>query len=118
MAGKMVHFELPSGDAERAKAFWSGVFGWEFSDPMGVQYWLTRSAEGEGGAIFTASDDARGLKVYFDTEDIDATMTKIREAGGSASDKLPIPGTGWFSAGTDSEGNDFGVFESDESVTV
>ena len=32
MAGKMVHFELPATDVGRAKAFWSGVFGWQFGD--------------------------------------------------------------------------------------
>ena len=26
----IVHFELPSADTDRAKAFWSGVFGWTF----------------------------------------------------------------------------------------
>ncbi len=29
MAGKIVHFELPSGDADRASGFWSGLFGWQ-----------------------------------------------------------------------------------------
>ena len=24
----IVHFELPAADVERAKGFWSGVFGW------------------------------------------------------------------------------------------
>jgi predicted enzyme related to lactoylglutathione lyase len=32
MAGSLVHFELPSGDASRAEQFWSGVFGWKFND--------------------------------------------------------------------------------------
>ena len=33
MAGSLVHFELPSEDATRAKRFWGGVFGWTFNDP-------------------------------------------------------------------------------------
>jgi predicted enzyme related to lactoylglutathione lyase len=32
MAGSLVHFELPSEDAARAKQFWSEVFGWTFKD--------------------------------------------------------------------------------------
>ena len=28
MAGEVVHVEFPSGDADRAQAFWGGLFGW------------------------------------------------------------------------------------------
>ena len=114
MAGKLVHFELPAADAARARGFWSGVFGWEFGDPMGAEYWMTRTGEEQGGAIYPA--DHTGLLAYFDSDDIDATLAKIREAGGTADDKQPIPHVGWFAHCTDTEGNRFGVFESDESV--
>ncbi len=41
MTGKLVHFELPSKDTARAKAFWSGAFGWDVNtqtvaDPLRV----------------------------------------------------------------------------------
>lgn len=116
MAGKIVHFELPSRDTERAKAFWGGAFGWEFGDPMDMEYWLTQTGEGQGGAIY--KDEKRGLTVYFDTDDIDATLAKVVEQGGTAGAKAPIPNVGWFAHCTDTEGNDFSVFESDESVTA
>jgi len=116
MAGKMVHFELPARDAGRAKGFWGGVFGWEFGDPMGMEYWLTRTGEDQGGAIYEA--DKLGLTLYFDTDDIDATLAKVKELGGAAGDKTPIPHTGWFAHCVDTEGNDFSVFQSDETVTA
>jgi predicted enzyme related to lactoylglutathione lyase len=116
MAGKIVHFELPSQDTDRAKAFWSGVFDWEFGDPMGMEYWLTRTGDDQGGAIY--KDEKRGLTIYFETDDIDATIARVREHGGVAADKVPIPSTGWFARCTDSEGNDFSAFQSDESVTA
>ncbi len=28
--GRPLHFEIHAGDVERAKAFYGGVFGWEF----------------------------------------------------------------------------------------
>ena len=37
MAGTIVHFELPSADADRASAFWGGLFGWNigtFAEPV------------------------------------------------------------------------------------
>ena len=42
----------------------------------------------------------------------------MRELGGDAEDKQPIPGIGWFARCKDSEGNSFSLFQSDESVTM
>jgi predicted enzyme related to lactoylglutathione lyase len=50
------------------------------------------------------------------TDDIDATLAKVREAGGSGEEKQPIPQTGWFARCKDTEGNSFSLFQSDESV--
>ena len=30
MTGEIVHYEIEAEDADRAQAFWSGLFGWEF----------------------------------------------------------------------------------------
>jgi predicted enzyme related to lactoylglutathione lyase len=42
----------------------------------------------------------------------------VREAGGEAEDKQPIPGVGWFTRCKDTEGNPFGLFQTDESVQM
>ena len=119
MPGKLVHFELPAQDVTRAKDFWSGVFGWSFNDPgmAGVEYWMTQTGEGQGGAIFPSDGSMRGPIVYFDTDAIDASIAKVRALGGKAEEKSPIPHIGWFARCTDTEGNDFSLFQSDESVT-
>ena|SRR5579872_2662995 len=117
MSGKLVHFELPARDTARARTFWSGVFGWSFADPgiPGVEYWLVRTAADQGGAVFAG--ETHGAIVYFETDDIDASVAKVRAGGGRADDKQPIPGVGWFARCTDTEGNDFSLFQSDESVS-
>jgi predicted enzyme related to lactoylglutathione lyase len=70
-----------------------------------------------GGAIYPDADTAgSGPVVYFGTSDIDASIAKARELGGSADDKLPIPGIGWFARCVDTEGNSFSLFQADESV--
>jgi len=44
-------------------------------------------------------------------------MTAVREAGGEIiQERMPIPGVGWFSAFTDTEGNRFGLMQPDESA--
>ena len=118
MAGKLVHFELPAQDTTRAKSFWNGVFDWglDQSGMPGMEYYLVRTGEDQGGAVMKS--DGRGVIVYFDTDDIDASIAKVRDNGGKADDKQPIPGVGWFARCTDTEGNDFSLFESDESVSV
>ncbi len=118
MAGKLVHFELPAADAGRATAFWSGVFGWEFGESAmpGMEYYTTRTGEDQGGAVLS-SEGPFGIVVYFDTDDIEASIAKVRELGGKADDKHPIPHIGWFTHCTDPEGNEFSLFQSDESVS-
>ena len=118
MPGKLVHFELPAKDAARAREFWTGVFGWTFADPMGAEYWMTRTGEEQGGAVYSPEGEASGLLAYFDTDNIEVTIEQVRAGGGTANDRQPIPHVGWFAHCTDTEGNRFGVFESDESVTV
>ncbi len=111
MAGKLVHFEVPASDSGRAREFYSGLFGWQFQPPFGdMDYHLT-----EGGAVM-GSENVGHLVVYFDTDDIDASVAKVRELGGEAADKQPIPGVGWFSGCSDIEGNAFSLFQSDESA--
>ena len=117
MAGKLVHVEINAADADRAQGFWSGVFGWEVGPPMSpeMDYRMFRTGEDQGGAI--VGGQAQGpLTVYFDTEDIDADLAKVRDLGGSADEKQPIPHVGWFARAKDPEGNPFSLFQSDESV--
>jgi predicted enzyme related to lactoylglutathione lyase len=119
MAGQLVHFELPSSDTARARSFWSGVFGWTFSDPgiPGLEYWMTRTGENQGGAVLPAEGDPGGVVVYFDSDDIKASVAKVREFGGSSEDPSPIPNVGWFARCADSEGNSFRLFQRDESAS-
>jgi predicted enzyme related to lactoylglutathione lyase len=118
MAGKMVHFEIAASDADRATAFYSGLFGWEFGDSgmEGIDYRMTRTGEDQGGAVYPSDEAGGGLKIYFDTDDIDATLAKVRESGGEAEEKQPVPHMGWFAACKDTEGNAFSVWQSDESA--
>ena len=117
MEGQLVHFELPAENAGRAKEFWKSLFGWKFREWTGpVEYHMLEGIE-PGGAIYPSEDQAgAGLIVYFGTSDIDASITKARELGGSADDKQPIPTIGWFARCRDTEGNEFSLFQADESV--
>jgi uncharacterized protein len=120
MTGQLVHFEVQAEDSDRAAAFYGDVFGWDFQDVgmPGMEYRMVRTGESQGGGLYQSDDRTGHLTVYFDTDDIDATIAKVRESGGEAGDKQPIPGVGWFAAAKDTEGNAFSLFESDESVSM
>ena len=55
---------------------------------------------------------------YFDTDDIDASIATVRELGGKAEDKSPVPTHGWFAACSDSEGNVFSLWQSDPAAAL
>jgi predicted enzyme related to lactoylglutathione lyase len=114
MAGEVVHIEFPAEDPERAQAFWGGLFGWTFQDSgmPDVDYRMARTGEGSGAAVME-SDERGAPNFYFATDDIDASLAKVRELGGSAADKMPVPTHGWFAACSDSEGNAFHLWQAD-----
>ena len=117
MAGRLVHFELPAQDTGRAREFYGSLFGWTFNSWDGpMEYHMTEAGGQPGGGIYLSDSGERGPKIYFDVEDVDAAAARVRELGGSADDPMPIPGVGRHSQCTDTEGNPFGLFESNESV--
>ena len=116
MAGKLVHVEIKAADLDRAQGFYSGVFGWEIGPPMSpeMDYRLFQTGEDQGGGLYAGEPGS--LDVYFDTDDIDATIAKVRSGGGESGDKQPIPSVGWFANCKDTEGNAFNLFQSDEAA--
>jgi uncharacterized protein len=116
MGKRVVHVEFPAQDVERGRKFWEGVGGWSVNDAgmEGMQYLMWQEGD-QGGAIYSMEGQS-GSTIYLGSDDIDADLAKVKELGGEAEDKQPIPHIGWFSRCKDSEGNEFSLFQSDESV--
>jgi uncharacterized protein len=117
MGKQVVHLEFPAQDLERCKKFWEGVGGWSIKDSgmPGMQYLMWQEEEGRGGGIYSMEGQS-GTRVYLGSDDIDADIAKVRELGGEADDKQPIPGIGWFTGCKDTEGNEFSLFQGDDSA--
>jgi predicted enzyme related to lactoylglutathione lyase len=81
-----------------------------------IDYRMVMTGDKQGGGFYQSDSPSGHLTVYFDTDDIDASIAKVRGGGGEAEDKQPIPGVGWFSGCKDTEGNAFSLFQSDESA--
>jgi uncharacterized protein len=118
MAGKLVHFEVPAQDASRALGFYQDLFGWKFQEYPGAPggYHMTQFDDQTGGAIQGGGRGSGAILVYFDVDDIRAEAKRVGELGGQAEKPSPVPQMGWFARCKDTEGNDFGLWQSDESA--
>jgi uncharacterized protein len=117
MAGQVVQVEIPAGDTARSREFWGSLFGWEFENYGGpVEYHMTRIDESTGAAVYPADGNERGMRVYFDVDDINAAAARVRELGGQAGEGMPVPSMGWFAHCQDAEGNEFGLWQTDPSA--
>ena len=118
MGKKVVHVEFPAKDLERGKKFWEGVGGWKIEDSgmPGMQYLMWQEGD-QGGGVYSM-EGMSGTTLYLGSDDMDADIAKVRELGGEADDKQPIPNIGWFARCKDSEGNEFALYQSDENAPM
>ena len=120
---KIVHFEIPVDDAERASAFYRDTLGWQIAGFGAQPYWLvTAGADdepGANGALIARGDVHRSPVLIAGVEDIDATIHKVEVGGGRMlQGKLPVPGVGWSAYFLDPEGNTVGIFQADPNAAT
>lgn len=124
MASRVIHFEIQADDVQRAKAFYEKTFEWT------VQQWMS-TEQGAGMdyyGLITGPDGTPGinggmyqrpaekpLHTYdctIQVDDIDKAIEAVKANGGTVtSEKMQIPGVGWFAGGLDTEGNKFGMMQ-------
>lgn len=122
---KVIHFEIPANDMERADDFYEKVFGWKIDKAsMGdMQYHLTQTVPvdendmpKEMGAINGAlmeKDGVVGAPVLtIGVPDIKAHMEKIEENGGKILMSVQtVKGMGLYARFTDTEGNVMAIWQ-------
>lgn len=129
---RVVHFEIQVDDVERAKAFYSAAFAWEFQDWSeavgGATYWgIVTGPEDQpginGGLLqrpAPAPDAHQGTNAYvctLEVDDYDAAEARILEAGGQvALPKMALVGMAWQGYYLDPEGNTFGIHQPDPTA--
>ena len=122
MSGRVVHFEIPYDNEERAHAFYTGAFGWTMTRLPGMRYVLTTTGPSDQGppsepGFINGGLLERGLPVVgpvivMDVEDIDSALSDIGRLGGTVvSDKQPVDDMGFAAYFRDSEGNLMGLWQ-------
>lgn len=114
MANPFVHLELNTPDLEKAKKFYSDLFGWSFTDnpmPMGI-YSTFKPDSGPGGGAVSMSDAPTGWLAYVGVDDIRASTKKAALLGAQVlGDSMEIPGVGWMSLLLDPTGAKIALFQ-------
>jgi predicted enzyme related to lactoylglutathione lyase len=119
---RIVHFEIPADNFERASAFYAQALGWEFQQfPGPMKYSLVRTGApgtpGIDGGLMERRGPAQAPTLVAGVESVDASSTQIAKAGGiNVVPKMAIPGVGWCAYFKDTEGNIFGIFQDDASA--
>ena len=124
MSGRVVHFEIPFDDGDRARSFYKEIFDWQVQTmpEMGGYTLVVSGPSGDagpteagfinGGMLSREQSATPGPVIVVDVESIDATLEKIGGLGGSTVvEKVPVGDMGFAAYFTDPEGNVVGLWE-------
>jgi uncharacterized protein len=119
---RIVHFDIPSDDPERAQKFYHDVFGWEFNKWDGpMEYWMIKTGDdkqpGINGGLARRMPGQIGMTNTLEVPSLDEYTSNITSKGGQVLiPRMPIPGVGYFATCMDTEGNIFGMIQMDNSA--
>lgn len=129
MSGKIVHFEIPFDDGDRARSFYKDAFGWKLDEMPEMSYTIasTGPVTGEGmpsepgyinGGMFERNSEfSTSPVIVIDVDNIDASLDQIKELGGSTvTAKMPVGDMGFAAYFADPEGNMMGLWETASST--
>jgi predicted enzyme related to lactoylglutathione lyase len=123
---KVVHFEIPVDDRDRAKGFYGEAFGWELNTmameggeyttatttPVDTTTMAPTEPGGINGGLMDRSSQTPNPVITIGVDGIDDTLKKVEAAGGSTLvPRTPITDMGAFAYFKDSEGNVMGLWE-------
>ena len=93
MSGEVVHFSLPADNPERARKFYSSIFGWKMDETPGIDYTMVSTGTTDekgmpkapgyiGGGIGKRGDQLQHSVITITVDDISATEKTIEKHGG------------------------------------
>lgn len=123
MDGKVLHFEIPVDDSDRANAFYGGVFGWQLMPMPEMGYTMVTTGPSNmetgpeepgfiNGGMFKREEPSRAPNVVIGVASIDEALKQIEAAGGkTVSEREPVGDMGFSAYFNDTEGNLVGLWE-------
>lgn len=120
---RVVHFEIPVDNPDRALDFYGKLFGWQFQKFPGPQdYWVVTTGPAEqpginGGIMRRPKGPAAATVNTVQVDDLDASVRAAEANGGkNVVPRMAIPGVGYLAYCADPEGNVFGIMQADATA--
>ena len=123
MSGKVVHFEIPFDDGDRARKFYSDLFGWQIQEIPDLHYSIVQTGPTSddgfpvekgyiGGGMLKRESPTDRPVITIDVDDIDETLKRIEELGGmTLVGRQDVGDMGWAAYFKDVEGNLMGLWQ-------
>src|SRR5206468_3901266 len=120
-AASIAWFEIPVDNPERAKAFYSNLFGWKINPfPGSGDYWHIDTGGADAspdGALKKRKHPQEPVVNYVSVDSVNKFADKIAKLGGKISmAKTAVPQMGYFAVCQDTEGNPLGIWETDANA--
>ena len=127
MTGRVVHFEVPFSDGDRARNFYKQIFDWQLNEMPEMKYTIVSTGPAAedtgmpaepgyiGGGMFEREPAfPQGPVITIDVQNIDDALAKIRSLGGEAvgEKNRQVGEMGFAAYFKDTEGNVMGLWES------
>lgn len=120
---KVVHFEIPVDDLDRAQKFYKSVFDWKMDSMPGMEYILIRTVPvdeqgrpAEPGAInggmMKRQRPVNCPIIVINVQNIDDAVKKVKSKGGEiVREKMQVGDMGYAAYFKDPEGNIIGLWQ-------
>ncbi|MBI2079499.1 VOC family protein [Candidatus Micrarchaeota archaeon] len=123
--GNIAYFEIPSDNVERARKFYSTVFGWDikkstmpgtppdyFEIMTGAAQTRNNMSTLNSGGLSKRMQPKQPITNYIEVDNIEETLEKVKDLGGKhVAEILTIPTVGRIAFIFDSEENFIGIWE-------
>src|SRR3954464_4857687 len=118
---RIVWFEIPADDPERARKFYSQLFGWKIENMHGMSdYWHIDTGGSDDvpdGGMMKRTHPAQPITNYIAVESVEESAAKVQKLGGIiCKGKTAVPGMGYFVICRDTEKNEFALWERSENA--
>ena len=121
---KVVWFEIPFDESERAQKFYKDVFGWQINHFPEMDYYVATTDDSDpqtmepkqpgaiNGGLMKKDDTAKHPFVLIEVQSIDEHLKKIEQNGGkTVMPKINAGNLGLYARVEDTEGNVIGLWE-------
>jgi predicted enzyme related to lactoylglutathione lyase len=120
---KVVHFEVPFDDADRAHTFYREAFGWQLQSMPDMGYTMVTTTPGDesgrpsepgsiNGGMLAKQGPITGPVIVIGVDDLDDAVARVEKLGGSvAIGRQPVGDMGFAAYVNDTEGNLIGLWQ-------